>query len=481
MPSSDMAVWRTSLLLLLALAGAEPSRLVLPLRAKRHPAGPQVPSDSAQWRRLYSSNSHPNVLGNYDNVQYHVEIEIGDTCPGPRQQFQVVPDTGSSDLWIPAVNCSRCKTGTRKFDITQSCKAEQIGNRITFRYGDGTVANGGSFYDTVRIGDLEAKRQLLIQVDDMESDTHMKSDGILGLAHHYASDRSLRGETFVSTLFREHPNLPAQFSFYLTGRGASDHESQLVFGEPDLTSHSKESSFRYGKGQYMSTTDLWLTSVWSIGWGDTGVEVTFPDRGTLGAPALIDSGSSLLVIEPGVYDRLIGELRWRFNNCRNMPEQQILSCECPPANDLSRIPQLVINVIDEHDEQFSLCMSPDEYILESVDPLTGRTSCVPSIQRGSISQPVPLIFGMTFMRAFYTTFDLKNGRIGFARSNLSPLPGQATCSADTQPVLRRSIWLLSVAVAVTSVIFAFYVFFVPGTNLPAPKMQAAPTKVQQGI
>ena len=33
-------------------------------------------------------------------------------------------------------------------------------------------------------------------------DTHMKSDGILGLAHHYASDRSLRGETFVSTLFR---------------------------------------------------------------------------------------------------------------------------------------------------------------------------------------------------------------------------------------------------------------------------------------
>ena len=24
------------------------------------------------------------------------------------------------------------------------------------------------------------------------------------------------------------------------------------------------------QGQYMSTTDLWLTSVWSIGWGDTG-------------------------------------------------------------------------------------------------------------------------------------------------------------------------------------------------------------------
>ena len=78
--------------------------------------------------------------------------------------------------------------------------------------------------------------------------------------------------------------------------------------------------------------------------------------------------------------------------------RQILSCDCPPANDLSRIPQLVINVIDEHDKQFSLCMSPDEFILESVDPLTGRTSCVPSIQRGSTTQPVPLIFGMTCAR-----------------------------------------------------------------------------------
>eukprot|EP00438_Fugacium_kawagutii_P003509 Skav229078 [mRNA] locus=scaffold157:112621:115354:- [translate_table: standard] len=64
-----------------------------------------------------------------------------------------------------------------------------------------------SFLDTVRVGDLEVKKQLLIQVDHMESDTHMKSDGILGLAHHYASDRSLRGETFVSTLFRHHPRI----------------------------------------------------------------------------------------------------------------------------------------------------------------------------------------------------------------------------------------------------------------------------------
>jgi len=427
---------------------------------------PLLPSHATHdllGRRLsIPADSHPNNLGNYDNVQYHVEIRIGSDCVHePQQSFQVVPDTGSSDLWVPAANCSECKAGTAKFDIAKSCQAEQIGNRITFRYGDGTVAAGGSFYDAVSIGDIEVAQQLLVQVDTMKSDTHMKSDGILGLAHHYASDRGMRGETFMSTLFRQHPHLPAQFSFYLTGRGSGDEKSQLVFGNPDLEHHAKESEFQYGKGEYMSTTELWLTSVWSVGWGGTGVQVTFPDRGTLGAPALIDSGSSLLVLEPGVYDRLINELRWRFTNCHDLPDQQIMSCDCPPANDLSRIPQLVINVINEQNMQFPLCMSPDEYILESVDPLTGTTSCVPSIQRGSSSQPVPLIFGMAFMRAFYTTFDLKHGRIGFARSIGSPLPGGVKCSADTQPLLRRGVWLASLLVALTSVVFAIYVFLVP--------------------
>jgi len=313
--------------------------------------------------------------------------------------------------------------------------------------------------DSVKIGDLEVQNQLLIQVDKMESDTHMKSDGILGLAHHYAAERGRRGRTFMATMFREHPDLPQQFSFFLTGHDRD--QSQLVFGDADLEHHAKE-KFQYGKAQYMSSTDLWLTSVWSIGWSGTGVEVTFPDRGTLGAPALIDSGSSLLVLEPSIYDRLISELRWRFTGCEELPEQQIISCDCPPANDLSRIPQLVINVIDEKDKQFGLCMSPDEYILESMDPIDGRTTCVPSIQRGSVDQPVPMIFGMTFMRSFYTNFDLKAGRIGFARSNLSPLPGSSKCSVDSQPLLRRSVWFLSVFVALTSVIFSCYVFFAPG-------------------
>ena len=82
----------------------------------------------------------------------------------------------AKDLWVPAANCTKCRAGTAKFDISQSCNAVQVGNRITFRYGDGTVATGGSFYDAVKIGDLEVAKQLLIQVDTMESDSDREEE-----------------------------------------------------------------------------------------------------------------------------------------------------------------------------------------------------------------------------------------------------------------------------------------------------------------
>lgn len=418
------------------------------------------------------SNSFPCDLGNYDNVQYHLLIEIGDGCATPgtlRQKFQVVPDTGSSDLWVPASNCSQCKGSSANYDTSKSCSAQPIGKRITFRYGDGTTAAGNSLRDTVRVGGLEVERQFLIQVDSMEATTHMQSDGILGLAHHYNGDfhsDGARGQTFMRTLFREHPELPEMFSFYLTGK--QEDPSKIVFGDPDMANHAKEPEFRYGKAYYMSHTKLWLTSVYSIGWSGTGIQKTWPDRGTLGAPALIDSGSSLIVLKPDIYDYMMQEIKWRLGTCRTMEEQSISMCDCPPAHDLNGIPSLVVNIVDDQDEVFPLCMGPDEYILQSVDPITGSSTCVPALQRGSATQPVPLIFGMTFMRSFYTNFDVKRHRIGFARSNMSPLEAHAKCSVRSQPFLSEAIWLTSVLVAGFSVCFACYVFLLPETCCGRP-------------
>lgn len=461
-------------MVLLASAGSSapaPKRVAFELQRVSTPGhqGPERLLAASSNKSARPRNSHPCTLGNYDNVQYQLLIEVGKACGGDqpggggRQKFRVVPDTGSSDLWVSAANCTLCRSNAARYDPKKSCSAKAIGERITFRYGDGTTAAGVSLRDTVRVGDLEVTNQFLIQVDTMEATTHMQSDGILGLAHHYSGDAPAnsdqRGHSFMSTLFREIPDLPRMFSFYLTGK--EEDPSQLVFGDADMARHAKETEFRYGKAYYMSHTDLWLTSVYSIGWSGTGVEKAFPERGILGAPALIDSGSSLIVLLPEIYDFLMRELKWRLGNCRELEEQSIIMCDCPPAHDLNGVPSLVINVIDDKNEAFSLCMSPDEFVLQSVDPLDGKSTCVPALQKGSARQPVPMIFGMTFMRAFYTNFDLDHHRIGFARSKQSPLGAGATCSVRSQPLLAELMWCASVVVAFVSVCFAIYVFLLP--------------------
>ena len=49
-----------------------------------------------------TNSDFPVPLHNFQDAQYYGPISVGG------QQFQVIFDTGSSNLWVPAQNCSSC-------------------------------------------------------------------------------------------------------------------------------------------------------------------------------------------------------------------------------------------------------------------------------------------------------------------------------------------------------------------------------------
>jgi hypothetical protein len=278
--------------------------------------------------------------------------------------------------------------------------------------------------DTVKVGSLAVKNQFFLQVDKVTEQSTAPFGGILGLGHHrlgYQLNNSTR-HTFIWSLFEEHPELPRQFSFFLSGfEDASP--SQLVIGEPNVAAHAKE-MIRYSKSANSYGVDTWLATMWSIGFSGGGWVIDFPDQGAAGVGALVDSGTSLIVLRPDIYSDMISELQKHMTGCGNTVIG--FSCVCPPANNMSQLPSLVLAFVDDAGGLFSLCMTPEEYLTQSKDAYGGYR-CAPTFQQGDMKQPTPVILGMTFMRSFYTTFDVAGQRIGFARSASSPVPAGLTC------------------------------------------------------
>ncbi|PAV79018.1 hypothetical protein WR25_03154 [Diploscapter pachys] len=137
---------------------------------------------NAKYGSIYGSLSQP--VHDWGDFEYLGNITIGT----PDQQFLVVLDTGSSNLWVPATDCNGapCKT-KHKFDKTKSSTYKENGKKWTIQYGSGD-ASGTLGEDTVRFGAI-GENQLAIPSttfglaskisNDFKNDA---TDGILGLA-----------------------------------------------------------------------------------------------------------------------------------------------------------------------------------------------------------------------------------------------------------------------------------------------------------
>ncbi|KAI0038739.1 acid protease [Auriscalpium vulgare] len=223
------------------------------------------------------------------DTSYFAPVSVGT----PAQVFDLVLDTGSSDLWFTTTACdSSCPGGTPEFDTTKSTSLKPSTQAISLKYGSG-AASGTLAQDTVTMGPFTISNQIFVTVDTISTGLiDGQLAGIMGLG--FDSIAATDATPFWQALLNANQFTSPEFSFFITRFGndakATDEEpgGVLTLGGTNSTFYQGDIDFNdFPSG---STPSFWLQTVSAV--TVNGKSVTVP--GGDSALAAIDTGTTLV-------------------------------------------------------------------------------------------------------------------------------------------------------------------------------------------
>jgi saccharopepsin len=330
--------------------------------------------DVESQRMYYEANAEDIMVGaklplkDYMNTQYFAEISVGT----PAQSFKVVPDTGSSNLWLYSKSCHSiaCLRHSR-YSSKNSSTYVADGADFEIQYGSGGV-KGFQSKDVVTMGDAHATMSFG-EIKNTSGAMFLVSqlEGILGLAYDTISVNKL--PVFIqSSDLTDH-----SFSFYL-----HDNPTESYMEIPGID--ETEGAFTKIETHKVKQQGYWALNLTGLKQGDTAIPVD-------GIMGVIDSGTSLIAGPKAIVDPLIAGITVD-KKCKG----------------IESLPELTFS-IDDHD----YTLTYNDYVLKVSD-----TQCILGIQ--SIDAPEGfnyIIMGDVFMRPYPTKFDYDNNEVTFFTEN----------------------------------------------------------------
>ncbi|KAM4796926.1 gastricsin-like [Rhinophrynus dorsalis] len=311
---------------------------------------------------------------------YYGQISIGT----PPQNFMVLFDTGSSNLWIPSVYCqSEACSNHNLFNPSQSSTYSTNNQQFTMGYGFGSVS-GVLGYDTVSVQGLSITNQEfgLTYTESGSSFYYSKFDGIFGMA--YPSMSAGGATTPMQGMLQQNLLTYPIFSFYMNSQGG-----EVIFGGVDTNLYS-------GQIQWIPVDrELY----WQIAIEEFSINGQATGWCSQGCQGIVDTGTSPLTI-PQQY---MGTLLQYLGAQQSQNGAFLVNC-----NNVQNLPPISFTI---NGVQFPI--SPSVYISQyngycTVDV---EETYLPS-QNG---QPL-WILGDVFFRQYYSVYDMQNNRVGFAQS-----------------------------------------------------------------
>ncbi|XP_006834134.1 PREDICTED: cathepsin E [Chrysochloris asiatica] len=341
--------------------------------------------DMIQFTETCTRDQNANEpLINYLDMEYFGTISIG----SPPQNFTVIFDTGSSNLWVPSVYCTSraCETHPR-FHPSQSSTYSELGRPFSIQYGTGSLT-GIIGADQVSVEGLTVVNQQFGESIKEPGQTFVDAefDGILGLGYPSLAVGEVT-PVFDNMMAQNLVDIPV-FSVYMSSDPAGGAGSELIFGGYD---HSHFS----GSLNWVPVTKqaYWQIALDNI---QVGGSVMFCSEG---CQAIVDTGTSLITGPSNHIKQLQKAIGAQ-------PVDGEYAVECANLNVMPDV-TFTINGVP-------YTLSPTAYTL--LDLVDGMDFCSSGFQGLDIQPPDgPLwILGDVFIRKFYSVFDRGNNQVGLA-------------------------------------------------------------------
>ncbi|XP_029770866.1 pepsin A [Suricata suricatta] len=318
-------------------------------------------------------------LENYMDMEYFGTIGIGT----PPQEFTVIFDTGSSNLWVPSVYCnSPACANHNRFNPQQSSTYQATSQPVSIAYGTGSMT-GILGYDTVQVGGVADTNQIfgLSETEPGSFLYYAPFDGILGLAY---PQISASGATPVfDNMWNEGLVSQDLFSVYLSGNDQSG--SVVMFGGID-------SSYYTGNLNWVpvSVEGYWQITVDSITMNGESIACNG------GCEAIVDTGTSLLSGPTNA----IANIQNDIGASQNSYGQMVISCSA-----INELPDIVFTI-----NGYEYPLPASAYILQN------QQGCVSGLQGMNLptSSGELWILGDVFIRQYFAVFDRANNQVGLA-------------------------------------------------------------------
>ncbi|KAL8771327.1 MAG: hypothetical protein Q9209_003232 [Squamulea sp. 1 TL-2023] len=337
----------------------------------------------------------PETLDNR-GVAYTARLSLGT----PPQEFIVIVDTGSSDLWVNTLDSEFCSYGlcgdAGTYDANASDTYAYRSSDFFIRYADGTTAGGDYATDTVRVGENTQQELTDLQFGIAYNSTFPV--GLLGIGYTANVAQAQDGSTY--------PNLPQllvdqgviqsnAYSLWLDD--IESNTGSILFGGVDTDKYQgtlQTFPIQRMSGEYrhfvISLSGLSLSN---------GRNQSFQQ--SLPTAVLLDSGSSITYLPEQLAAEVYAALDIQIDP---LARSGYVEVDCSLANSEATLNFAFTSV--------TIAVPMSELVLPG-----GRSSRLGCLFGLASANGTVGLFGDTFLRSAYVVYDLENNEISLAQTN----------------------------------------------------------------